>query len=153
MNPLKITSSHPLNEFRKFFDESADSKNVIKALKTHIELRYKETLAEGRSLLESVNADNELAFLHSLEKAGVDKAQTHKFAGMQRSQWKNLLLGRLLRSSSRQFQSLIDKLNSSDGQSLKQSFNVELKDETQKTIWDQVRPLIAAKLLVASVAN
>ncbi len=153
VNPLKITSSHPLNEFRKFFDESADPKNVIKALKTHIELRYKQTLAEGRSLLESVNADNELAFLHSLEKAGVDKAQTHKFAGMQRSQWKNLLLGRLQRSSSRQFQSLIDKLNSSDSQSLKQSFNVELKDETQKTIWDQVRPLIAAKLLVASVAN
>tara|TARA_Y100000589_G_scaffold120205_1_gene114640 strand:+ start:6375 stop:8819 length:2445 start_codon:yes stop_codon:yes gene_type:complete len=153
VNPLRIMSSHPLNQFRKFFDDSVDQKNIIKALKTHIQLRYKETLAAGRSLLESVNADNELAFLHSLEKVGVDEAQTHKFAGMQRSQWKNLLLGRLQRSSSRQFQSVIDKLNSLDSQSLKQSFNLELKDESQNTIWDQVRPLMSAELLIASIAN
>ena len=109
--------------------------------------------SRGANLLESVNANNELRFLHSLEKVGVDKAQTHKFAGMQRSQWKTLLLGRLQRSSSRKFQSLMNELSQLDGQSLKQSLNLELEDEGQKTFWDQVRPLIEAKLLVASVAK
>ena len=100
-------------------------------MKTHLELRFKETLAEGRNLLESVNANNELAFLHSLEK-GVDKVQTHKFAGMQRSQWKTLLLGRLQRSSSRKFQSLLNELSHLNSESLQQSLNLELEDETQK---------------------
>ena len=153
VNALKVTSAHPLNEFRKFFEGQNSESDSIKALKTHLELRFKETLAEGRNLLESVNANNELAFLHSLEKAGVDKAQTHKFAGMQRSQWKTLLLGRLQRSSSRNFQSLLNELGRLDGESLQQSLNLELEDETHKTFWDKVRPLIEAKLLVASVAQ
>ena len=153
VNSLKITSVHPLNEFRKFFDDSSTDSDGIKGLRTHLELRFKETLAEGRNLLESVNAKNELAFLHSLEKVGVDKSQTHKFAGMQRSQWKTLLLGRLQRSSSRKFQSLMNELSTIDGQSLKQSLNLELEDGDQKTIWDKIRPLIEAKSLVASVAK
>ncbi|MEE2924771.1 MAG: hypothetical protein VX619_08335, partial [bacterium] len=38
-NGLKLSSSHPLNEFRKFFDDQSSESNSVKALKTHLELR------------------------------------------------------------------------------------------------------------------
>ena len=46
---------------------------------------------------------------------------------MQRSQWKTLLLGRLQRSSSRKFQSLLNELSHLNSESLQQSLNKRIR--------------------------
>lgn len=132
------TAVNPLAEFQQILITNSNPTKLKSQLGNLFTSKFDLAKTESHQLINSVNSKNELDFLKQLETFGVQKSRTESFAGMERSSWKNFLMGRLQRVVTKHCQGVIDEFDALDVSNLQKTLDEKIADESNFSVWDKV---------------
>ncbi len=141
-----------LQPFLKLFSEG-EPEALVERIKDKTRTLVDVNLKTARTTIEELTPDDEGGFFLRLEDKGVPHVLIENFLGMESSEWKTFLLGKIARRMPSNLRVVLDKLTTASPQDLASDLKRELKDSRVETVWDSVAELLEPYSFIASFAR
>jgi pyruvate,orthophosphate dikinase len=165
----RFTWNWDLNVFMSV-DKVADANNTLKPLLVvlendneeltkgmTVESKLREMLekskADGIKKIDKIGEQNENDFFMLMQEKGVQKETVERLVMMERSEWKNVLTGKVERGAESRIESILKTISKMDKAEQIKTLKEELNKPETNTVWDEAAMLINPIQFVAEFAK